>query len=77
MSWSERYPCHPLAYYTTRPILLKLGIPLYWRGLYIPHIPLFPLCLIWACIGVIVLVFFGGIAIILGKEDSLRRWWFK
>lgn len=74
----KEYPCNPIMYYTTRPILKALGIePLYWKNVYIPAIPFIPLIILWVAFGIIVIIVFGGIAMILRKDDVLWRVWFQ
>jgi len=73
-------PCNIVAYYTTRPLCLRLGIPLYWGKMYVPHLMIFPLILGYVLgryfIGCVFIILFGGIAIILGKSDELRNFFF-
>ena len=72
----REYPCNVVAYYTTRPLLLLLGIPLYYGRCYLPHILIFPLLLIWILLGLVVIIVFGGIALVIGKSDELIGVWF-
>lgn len=74
---ADDYPCHPLAYYTTRKVILALNLPLYYGRIYLPHLPFLPLFFAWLCLGVAAIVIFGGVAMLFNKQDELQRIWFK
>jgi hypothetical protein len=74
---TKEYPCNWFAYYTSRPIVLLLGFPLYTKkGLYIPHIMIAPLLIVWPLLGIVVIAVFGGVAMLVGKEQELMGVWF-
>lgn len=74
---SDDLPCHIVAYYTTRPLMRFLNLPLYWKEIYLPHLPLIPFFLVWGLIGIVIILIFGGFFLIIGKERELIRVWLK
>jgi hypothetical protein len=74
---NDELPCNIVAYYTTRPLMRFLHLPLYWRGIYLPHLPLMPLFIAWGLLGVAVIMIFGGLFLIIGKEHELIKVWLK
>lgn len=73
----KKYPCNIVAYHTTRKLIMWLNLPLYWKGIYLPHLLLMPFFTVWMIIGIIIIFLFGGLFLLCGKEQKLIRIWLK